>query len=85
MDSGGRGGGGPLWAPAVSAFCHTHYGAVLTAAGRWPEAETALSEAVRLRGVGQRSALRRGALVRLAELRLRQGRIDDAAQLLAEL
>jgi hypothetical protein len=52
--------------PAVSAFCHTHYGAVLTAAGRWPEAETALSEAVRLWGVGQRSALRRGALVRCA-------------------
>ena len=33
--------------PAVSAFCHTHYGAVLTAAGRWPEADAALSAAVR--------------------------------------
>ena len=25
--------------PAVSAFCRTHYGGVLTAAGRWPEAD----------------------------------------------
>src|SRR6266496_3880398 len=51
--------------PAVSAFCRTHYGAVLTAAGRWPEADAALTEAVRLWGLGHRSALRRGAIVRL--------------------
>ena len=36
--------------PSVSAFCRTHYGGVLTAAGRWPEADTALTEAVRLWG-----------------------------------
>jgi DNA-binding NarL/FixJ family response regulator len=71
--------------PAVSAFCHTHYGAVLTAAGRWPEADAALSEAVREWGRGGRSALRRGAIARLADLRVRQGRIEDAEQLLADL
>ena len=34
--------------PAVSAFCRTHYGGILTAAGRWPEADATLTEAVRL-------------------------------------
>ena len=28
--------------PEVSAFCRTHYGGILTAAGRWPEADAAL-------------------------------------------
>jgi DNA-binding NarL/FixJ family response regulator len=68
--------------PAVSAFCRTHYGGVLTAAGRWPEADAALTDAVRLWGLGQRSLLRSGALVRLADLRVRQGRFDEAEQLL---
>ena len=67
--------------PAVSAFCRTHYGGVLTAAGRWPEADAALTEAVRLWGLGHRS-LRGGALVRLADLRVRQGRFEEAEQLL---
>ncbi len=43
--------------PAVSAFCHTHYGGMLTAAGRWPEADAALSEAVRLWGLGRTFAV----------------------------
>jgi DNA-binding CsgD family transcriptional regulator len=67
--------------PAVSAFCRTHYGGVLTAAGRWPEADLALTEAVRLWGLGHRS-LRGGALARLADLRVRQGRVEEAEQLL---
>ncbi len=67
--------------PAVSAYCRTHYGGILTAAGRWPEADAALTEAVRLWGLG-RQLLRTGALVRLAELRVRQGRLDEARQLL---
>ena len=67
--------------PAVSAFCRTHYGGVLTAAGRWPEADATLTEAVRLWGLGHRS-LRSGALARLADLRVRQGRFEDAEQLL---
>jgi DNA-binding NarL/FixJ family response regulator len=71
--------------PAVSAFCHTHYGAVLTAAGRWREADAALSEAVREWSLGGRSALRRGAIARLADLRVRQGRLEEAEQLLADV
>ncbi len=70
--------------PAVSAFCRTHYGGVLTAAGRWPEADATLTEAIRLWGLGFRS-LRAGALVRLADLRVRQGRFEEAAQLLEGL
>ena len=68
--------------PAVSAFCRTHYGGLLTTAGRWPEADLALTEAARLWGLGQRS-LRGGALARLADLRVRQGRFEEAEQLLA--
>ena len=67
--------------PSVAAFCQTHYGGVLTAAGRWEEADAALTEAVRLWGLGW-TALRPGALARLADLRVRQGRFEDAAQLL---
>jgi len=70
--------------PALSAFCRTHYGGILTAAGRWPEADAALTEAIRLWGLGHRS-LRGGALVRLADLRVRQGRFEEAEQLLEGL
>jgi DNA-binding NarL/FixJ family response regulator len=70
--------------PAVSAFCHTHYGGLLTAAGRWSEADATLTEAVRVWALGYRS-LRSGALVRLADLRVRQGRIEEAEHLLAGL
>jgi DNA-binding NarL/FixJ family response regulator len=71
--------------PAVSAFCHSHYGGILTTAGRWSEADAALSEAVRMWGLGQRSWFRAGALTRLADLRVRQGRFEEAEQLLASL
>ena len=67
--------------PAVSAFCSTHYGGVLTAAGRWPEADVALTDAVRLWSLGHRS-MRGGALIRLAQLRARQGRFEEAERLL---
>lgn len=70
--------------PAVSAFCRTHYGGLLTTAGRWPEADAALTEAVRLWGLGHRG-LRSGALSRLADLRVRQGRLEEAEQLLIGL
>ncbi len=68
----------------VAAFCRAHYGAVLTAAGRWTEAETELIEAARHFDRGM-SGRRDAALVRLADLRVRQGRIDEAAELLAGL
>ena len=70
--------------PAVAAFCRTHYGGLLTAAGRWGEADAALTDAVRIWGLGH-SSLRPGALVRLAELRVRQGRFEEAEQLLVGL
>jgi DNA-binding NarL/FixJ family response regulator len=69
--------------PAVSAYCCTHYGGILTAAGRWPEADLALTEAVRLWALGRRT-LQAGALIRLADLRVKQGRYDEAAALLAD-
>jgi DNA-binding NarL/FixJ family response regulator len=71
--------------PAVTAFCRTHYGGLLTAAGRWPEADAALTDAIQIWGLGQRSWLRQGALVRLADLRVRQGRYEEAEQLLTGL
>src|SRR6185295_15653894 len=41
--------------PAVAAFCRTHSGGLLTAAARWKEADTALSNAVRIWGLGHSS------------------------------
>ena len=64
--------------PAVawaSAICRTHYGGILVVAGRWEEAERELEEALRLYDASYR-ALRSAALARLAELRVRQGRLE---------
>jgi DNA-binding CsgD family transcriptional regulator/tetratricopeptide (TPR) repeat protein len=65
----------------VAAFCRAHYGGILTAAGRWQEAETELVEAARHfdRGLSPRRA---AAVIRLAALRVRQGRLEEAAKLL---
>ncbi|HEX6676903.1 MAG TPA: LuxR C-terminal-related transcriptional regulator [Actinomycetes bacterium] len=65
----------------IGAICRTHYGGVLTAAGRWDDAERELLEAVRLYDRSYR-ALRGAAVVRLAALRVRQGRLAEAAELL---
>ena len=70
--------------PAVVAYCHTHFGGVMTAAGRWPEAEAALTDAIRIWALGWRT-LKSGALARLADLRIRQGRLEEAEQLLTGL
>jgi DNA-binding NarL/FixJ family response regulator len=67
--------------PTVAMFCRTHYGGLLTAAGHWDEADAALTEALRLWNLGYRS-MGPDALVRLAELRIRQGRVEEAAALL---
>jgi DNA-binding NarL/FixJ family response regulator len=68
----------------VAAFCRAHYGGILTAAGRWAEAEAELLAATRHfdRDV---SARRQAAVIRLADLRVRQGRLEDAAELLRGL
>jgi ATP/maltotriose-dependent transcriptional regulator MalT len=67
----------------VTLACRAHYGAVLTWQGRWPEAERSLSEAT-----GQLAAERPSwsglAIVRLADLRRRQGRFAEAEDLLEQ-
>jgi len=68
----------------VAAFCRAHYGGILTAAGRWQEAETELVQAARHFDRGM-SARRAAAIIRLANLRVRQGRLEEAAQLLKGL
>jgi ATP/maltotriose-dependent transcriptional regulator MalT len=67
----------------VTLACRAHYGAVLTWQGRWPEAEQSLIEAT-----GQLAAERPSwsglAIVRLADLRRRQGRFGEAEELLEQ-
>ena len=66
---------------SMSASCRASYGAVLTATGRWPEAERELRDSLETFDAGHRN-MRIDALTRLAGLRIRQGRLDDAARLL---
>jgi len=68
--------------PFLYARCRTHYGGVLVAKGRWEQAEVQLRAALDMSedaGPGPR----REALVQLADLRLRQGRLEEAEALLA--
>jgi DNA-binding CsgD family transcriptional regulator len=69
-----------LW---VSGICRMHYGGILICAGRWADAEAELSASLRIHDAGMR-ALRGGAAVRLADLRFRQGRFEEAAVLLSD-
>ena len=66
----------------ASAICRTHYAGILVVAGHWDEAERELAEALRLYDVSYR-ALRSAALARLAELRVRQGRLSESRELLS--
>ncbi len=66
----------------ASAICRMHVGAVWTAAGRWTEAEQELTRSLELYDATYR-ALRPAACARLAELRVRQGRFDEAGRLVA--
>jgi DNA-binding CsgD family transcriptional regulator len=65
----------------MTATCRASYGAVLTATGRWTDAERELRDSLRNFEAGHRG-MRVDALVRLATLRIRQGRSDEAAHLL---
>ncbi len=64
---------------ALFAVCRAHYATVLTEQGEWEEAE------VELVGASGQLALRPGqqaeAIVRLGELRRRQGRLEEASML----
>jgi DNA-binding CsgD family transcriptional regulator len=65
----------------VSTTCRMHYGAILTEVGRWIEAEQELLTALQISERTYRG-MRTFPLVRLAELRVRQGRFEDAERLL---
>ena len=64
------------------AVCRTQYASVLMRRGDWGEAETALLEASATLAE-TRPAMAHAGIVRLAELRRRQGRIKEAAALFA--
>lgn len=68
--------------PFLSAYCRTTYGGLLTATGRWGEAESQLMEAIRVFEAGHQ-ALRVHAVLRLADLRACQGRLEEAEILLS--
>jgi DNA-binding CsgD family transcriptional regulator len=67
--------------PFLYARCRTLYGGVLLAKGRWSEAERELLAAVRM-AEGASPGSHAEALARLADLRLRQGRLEEAEALL---
>ncbi len=68
----------------LSAYCRTTYGGLLAATGRWSEAETELAGAIRAFESGHRG-LRVHAVLKLADLRVQQGRLEEAALLLQGL
>jgi DNA-binding CsgD family transcriptional regulator len=70
-----------VWKAFVPPTCQSHYGGILLAVGRWAEAEEQLLAAVRAFERGYRAA-RVSPLVRLAGLRVRQGRFEEAERLL---
>jgi DNA-binding CsgD family transcriptional regulator/tetratricopeptide (TPR) repeat protein len=70
--------------PALHIFAHclSAYGSLLCQAGRWIEAETALRMGL-ARGEGSFRHLRLATRTALADLWIRQGRLDEAARLIA--
>jgi DNA-binding CsgD family transcriptional regulator len=69
------------WIDFVPPTCRLHYGGILLAIGRWQEAEEELLAALRAAERGYPAA-RVFPLVRLADLRVRQGRLEEAERLL---
>jgi DNA-binding CsgD family transcriptional regulator len=70
--------------PFLYAECRTLYGGVLVASGRWVEADRELAAALHI-SAETCPALHSKALTRLAGLRIRQGRLEEAQQLLLDL
>jgi ATP/maltotriose-dependent transcriptional regulator MalT len=68
--------------PFLSAYCRTTYGGVLLVTGRWNDAERVLQEAIETFDAGHQ-ALRVHAVCKLADLRVGQGRLEEAEVLLA--
>ncbi len=67
--------------PFLYARCRVHYGTVLLEKGHWQRAENELKAALQM-AVDAGPAPRAEALARLADLRIRQGRLEDADILL---
>jgi tetratricopeptide (TPR) repeat protein len=68
--------------PYLNASCRTHYGEVLFATGEWVRAEEELHAALRL-SENSLPAVQAKALASLSELRLAQGRVQEAERLMA--
>ena len=70
-----------VWTDFVRPTCRTHYGGILIALGRWADAEAELLAAIDGFDRGYR---REGvhAALRLADLRVRQGRLEEAERLI---
>ncbi len=67
--------------PHLYTVCRTHYGSILFATGKWAEAEAELLAALKI-GKRAEPAVHAEALAKLAELRLAQGRVEEAERLL---
>jgi len=68
--------------PGFFAQCRPHYALLLTWRGQWADAEEQLQASIDELG-GPAHWLAGAGIVRLAELRFRQGRLDQAAELFA--
>jgi DNA-binding CsgD family transcriptional regulator len=68
--------------PFLNATCRANYGGLLFFTGEWNRAEVELRAALNLSGDAM-PPVRAEALARLAELRLAQGSVEDAEQLVA--
>ena len=64
-------------------ICRTNYAAVLMGRGAWKDAEAELEHAIAVLA-SSRPPMAAEGIVRLAELRRRQGRLDEAAELFAQ-
>jgi DNA-binding CsgD family transcriptional regulator len=70
--------------PFLYAECRILYGSLLATRGRWPEAERELDAGLRIT-LDACPGLHGRGLVRLAALRIRQGRLEEADQLVARI
>lgn len=68
--------------PFLYVYCRTLYGSVLVATGDWAKAEAELTTALR-ESQGSQATMHALASAALAELRLAQGRVDEAERLVA--
>jgi ATP/maltotriose-dependent transcriptional regulator MalT len=70
--------------PHLYTTCRMHYGSILFATGKWEQAEAELSAALKI-GAAAEPALHAQALAKFAELRLAQGRFEEAGRLVEGL